>query len=293
MRSLLFAFLVVVMPTIAMGRTVEDRLKALELVLADTLARLADAEAELAASANRVEVVRKPIHPRWLYDNHLSFLAGEEATGGGTISAVAHAQDDPLTSFEFTGYRSRGTLNEPTPVKNGDRIGRYACVVFDGNQFYKTGCFDFMAAEDYTTTAHGTYCHWRLVERGTDIQKVMMKLDDRGGLSLLNERGYFSIGLNPSTSGDIRLENRGTISARTTDNRNSVMMYLDASNAVRLGSNATPITLDPPHGGLRINNQQSGAGSSKGTLDNAPQAGNPNYWLPVSIGGVRHHIPCW
>lgn len=287
------AGMIVAMPVVSLGQSVEERLASLESALLDTRARLAGAESELAASADRLEVIRKPIHPRWLYDNHLAFVAGEENTGGGTISAVAHAHDNPLTSFEFTGYRSRGTLADPQPLKNGDRIGRYACVIWDGANFRPTGCFDFMAAEDHTTTAYGTYCHWRLVERGTDIQRVMMKLDDRGGLSLLNQAGYLSVGLNPATTGAVRLENRAAISARTTDNRNVMMVYLDASNAVRIGSNITPITLDPPHGGLRINNQQSGSGTEMGTLGNAPLAGNPTYWLPVNINGVRRHIPCW
>lgn len=41
------------------------------------------------------------------------------------------------------------------------------------------------------------------------------------------------------------------------------------------------------------NNQLTGAGANAGTLLNAPAAGNPTFWLPVTINGVRRFIPAW
>ena len=52
-------------------------------------------------------------------------------------------------------------------------------------------------------------------------------------------------------------------------------------------------TFDIPDQGLRINGQVSGAGASAGTLTNAPAAGNPTFWLPISIAGTIAYIPCW
>jgi len=45
--------------------------------------------------------------------------------------------------------------------------------------------------------------------------------------------------------------------------------------------------------GIRFNNHTNGAGVAAGTLNNAPAAGDPAFWLPVSIAGTTRHIPCW
>lgn len=45
--------------------------------------------------------------------------------------------------------------------------------------------------------------------------------------------------------------------------------------------------------GTRYNNHTNGAAAAAGTLLNAPAAGNPAFWLPVSIAGTTRHIPCW
>jgi hypothetical protein len=37
----------------------------------------------------------------------------------------------------------------------------------------------------------------------------------------------------------------------------------------------------------------SGAGSSAGTLTNAPAAGNPAVWIPITINGTTYYIPAW
>jgi Pectate lyase superfamily protein len=45
--------------------------------------------------------------------------------------------------------------------------------------------------------------------------------------------------------------------------------------------------------GLKFTNQSSGAAGFTGTLTNAPATGNPQFWLPVTIGGVNYWIPAW
>jgi hypothetical protein len=45
--------------------------------------------------------------------------------------------------------------------------------------------------------------------------------------------------------------------------------------------------------GMTFTNQTSGAGAAAGTLTNAPTAGNPGYWLKVSINGTTYKIPAW
>jgi hypothetical protein len=46
-------------------------------------------------------------------------------------------------------------------------------------------------------------------------------------------------------------------------------------------------------GGLALNSQTSGPGSSTATLTNAPSSGNPAFWIPITINGTVRHIPAW
>ena len=45
--------------------------------------------------------------------------------------------------------------------------------------------------------------------------------------------------------------------------------------------------------GLKLTNQTNGAAAGAGTLANAPAAGNPTFWMPITVNGVNKHIPCW
>lgn len=45
--------------------------------------------------------------------------------------------------------------------------------------------------------------------------------------------------------------------------------------------------------GLKATNQVNGAAANVGTLNNAPAAGDPAFWMPITVNGVNRHIPCW
>lgn len=45
--------------------------------------------------------------------------------------------------------------------------------------------------------------------------------------------------------------------------------------------------------GVRFDTVTSGAAAAVGTLNNAPAAGDPTFWLPVDIAGTVRYIPCW
>lgn len=42
-----------------------------------------------------------------------------------------------------------------------------------------------------------------------------------------------------------------------------------------------------------IANVTNGAAANVGTLNNAPAAGDPTFWVPVAINGIVKHIPAW
>ena len=45
--------------------------------------------------------------------------------------------------------------------------------------------------------------------------------------------------------------------------------------------------------GLKFSSQTSGAAAQTATLTNAPAAGNPAFWIPVTVNGVNYQIPAW
>jgi hypothetical protein len=47
------------------------------------------------------------------------------------------------------------------------------------------------------------------------------------------------------------------------------------------------------NGALKLTSQTNGAGAAAGTLANAPTAGNPGFWLTVSINGTTRYVPAW
>lgn len=45
--------------------------------------------------------------------------------------------------------------------------------------------------------------------------------------------------------------------------------------------------------GLKLTNQVTGAGVGGGTLTNAPSAGNPDFWVPITVNGTNMWFPAW
>lgn len=46
-------------------------------------------------------------------------------------------------------------------------------------------------------------------------------------------------------------------------------------------------------GVVNFANSQDGTAAAAGTLNNAPTAGDPAYWLKVKVNGLVRYIPCW
>lgn len=59
-----------------------------------------------------------------------------------------------------------------------------------------------------------------------------------------------------------------------------------------IGPTLDGVTVDG-NGAFALTSQVSGAGASGGTLTNAPSAGNPSFWLKLSINGSARYVPAW
>jgi hypothetical protein len=56
---------------------------------------------------------------------------------------------------------------------------------------------------------------------------------------------------------------------------------------------AGPVQIDF-NTGLTLLNHVNGAAAGVGTLTNAPAAGNPTFWLPITINALgTKYVPCW
>lgn len=68
----------------------------------------------------------------------------------------------------------------------------------------------------------------------------------------------------------------------------ALAMHVEAGKAKFSG--AVEIAAD---GGLEFSGQTDGAGAGAGTLTNAPTAGDPSEWIPITNGGNARFIPAW
>jgi hypothetical protein len=68
---------------------------------------------------------------------------------------------------------------------------------------------------------------------------------------------------------------------------------LSQDNANLSWDNAAKQLLVGANNGVKLTNQVSGAAAAAGTLANAPAAGNPAFWLPVTINGTNRFVPAW
>lgn len=55
----------------------------------------------------------------------------------------------------------------------------------------------------------------------------------------------------------------------------------------------TPSITINANAGLIMTSQVSGAAAGAGTISNAPKAGNPDFWIPVTVNGTAGWVPWW
>jgi hypothetical protein len=85
----------------------------------------------------------------------------------------------------------------------------------------------------------------------------------------------------------------GTVPVVTGSNVVTYTATTGTGNVARaIAPTFTGATVDT-NGSFHLTAQTSGAASGAGTLTNAPVAGNPGFWLQVSINGVTRFIPAW
>lgn len=83
-----------------------------------------------------------------------------------------------------------------------------------------------------------------------------------------------------------------TGNARISCTGSNAISIRNAANSADAALTASTVTHSANNGAL-FTNQTSAAAAQSATLTNAPTAGNPGYWLRVTINGTNYALPAW
>lgn len=98
-------------------------------------------------------------------------------------------------------------------------------------------------------------------------------------------------------AGRIAVEGVGVVRGPATATDTAVAKYNGTNGDLIQDStiliNSSNVMIFPVDRGVRFNNQTSAAAAAVGTLNNAPVAGDPGFWLKINIGGTNYALPAW
>ncbi len=106
------------------------------------------------------------------------------------------------------------------------------------------------------------------------------------GGTVVNNAGVFSL----SSGSSAGTTNRGLYITGNGGGASTNYAILSDSTAPSSLAGNLSLTKDTS---LFFTNQTSGAAGNTGTLLNAPAAGNPHIWIPVSVNGTAGWVPWW
>lgn len=167
---------------------------------------------------------------------------------------------------------SSGQFSQINSYNNGNITGNFGCGVFSNN----SGGGVFLAAKSRATTI-GTNT---IVQANDNILNIIFRAAD--GVNYPNAARIQGIVDGTPGVGDMP----GALTFATTPDGSVILQ-----EALRIDNTQTSIFSKDR--ALRFNNQTSAAGAAVGTLNNAPVAGDPNFWVKINIGGTNCTFPAW
>jgi hypothetical protein len=174
--------------------------------------------------------------------------------------------------------KTRNILIGPTVVDNNTAGNN----VFIGNSFASLAGDPGSTVGFFNSTPYTTFIVGNAFRSGAP-SSLLFRLPDGSGANIaagsLTIRPGIATGA--GAQGSIALQTQNAVGAASV-----------------LGTVITQVSIVPSTGAagqanLRIDNVTSGAAAAVGTLNNAPSAGDPTFWLPVNIAGNIRYIPCW
>ncbi|MBL4669902.1 MAG: hypothetical protein JKY30_11665, partial [Flavobacteriales bacterium] len=118
------------------------------------------------------------------------------AAAGQAITAIQASHNGVADqSGMLTFLRSRGTINVPTGILGGDRLGKLEFNGWDGSSWSEAASIKAVADENFTIGTRGTRVEFHTTPIGTNTSSEVMRLLDNGDISLA------------MTGGDVRVSN--------------------------------------------------------------------------------------
>lgn len=124
---------------------------------------------------------------------------------------------------------------------------------------------------------------------------AIMGFGTTNDVALLNRAGTVCLGVGPNTT-VVNVPGSFLVTGVTTHN-GAVTVNAATTLGTAAGTDLTTIGGTAYGAGvasIRLNGLSTAAVSNQvGTLTNAPVAGNPAFWFPLSIAGTVRYVPCW
>lgn len=190
---------------------------------------------------------------------HLSILLGNQSlatfVGGGLVTGVEESLRVIRAAGpgDFVAGRVNGTLAAPTAVLNGEGLGSLTFGGWDGTAQGRGALLVGHASENWAVGAHGSAYSFWTVPNTTAVAVRRWTMQ---------QDGHF---------------------------------VPFAADSYDVGATALPIRAlyYGQDRGILATNQTDGAGAGAGTLGNAPAAGDPTFWLKLTVNGATVCVPCW
>ncbi|KHE91417.1 MAG: hypothetical protein K8F52_18185 [Candidatus Scalindua rubra] len=104
--------------------------------------------------------------------------------------------------------RARGTMAVPSALLSGDDIGAIFSFGYGTNGWGNEGTgINFVAAENWTDTAHGSYLSFETIANGTDTSRTVMKIDQSGNVGIGTKAPETMLHIASNTNSELTISN--------------------------------------------------------------------------------------
>lgn len=157
------------------------------------------------------------------------------AQGGMVGSYVGNS----TTSSSIRGVKARGTTSSMSPPDSGDYLFLIGGGGYNGTTLYNynKGMIAFRAAQDWTSTANGTYITFEVTPSDSVSRSQVMRITDKGSVGVGTTAPWQKLHVagnilasdateDPHTNGFVGIKARGTTSSMAAPQSGDALVYL-------------------------------------------------------------------